>query len=185
LKVPGSEFPGLLFYTPFLIKPSYKIICSSSLFITEMSEIKEKLHQLCSEYVKVRMTAAQDAIAGAQQAQNDDTKSSAGDKYETGREMAQQETNRNLAQLNEANKLLVALNLIGCKGSSNKIETGSVVTTNNGNFYIAISAGVVDYNGQSYFAISPASPVGLKLKGLQTGDSFILNGKKYQIEAVI
>jgi transcription elongation GreA/GreB family factor len=147
-----------------------------------MSEIKEKLHQLCVDYVRGRMSAAEQAIAEAQQAQKDDTKSSAGDKYETGREMAQQETNRNLAQLNEANKLMVALNLIGCKGSSPKAETGSVVTTNNGNFYIAISAGVLTFNGQSYFAISPASPIGLKLKGLQAGDSFALNGKNYQIK---
>jgi len=150
-----------------------------------MSDIKEQLHALCVAYVQNRMHAAEQAIAGAQQSANDDTKSSAGDKYETGREMAQQETNRNLGQLNEANKLMVALNRISTKNTSAKAGAGSLVITNNGNFYIAISAGNLVLNGQNYFAVSPVSPIGLKLTSRLSGDEFILNGKTYQISAVL
>ncbi|MBD1393930.1 3-oxoacyl-ACP synthase [Mucilaginibacter glaciei] len=149
-----------------------------------MSEIKEKLYNLCVAYVQSRMKASEQAIAEAQQSANDDTKSSAGDKYETGREMAQQETNRNLAQLNEANKLMVALNQIGTKSNSQKAEAGSLVITNNGNFYLSISAGVLQLDGQHYFAVSPASPIGLKMKGISAGDEFILNGKNYLIQSI-
>ncbi|RWY49103.1 3-oxoacyl-ACP synthase [Mucilaginibacter gilvus] len=149
-----------------------------------MSDIKEKLHALCVAYVKGRMQAAEQAIAEAQQAANNDTKSSAGDKYETGREMAQQETNRNLAQLNEANKLMVALNQVSFNGASATVDTGSLVTTNNGDFYIAISAGNLLLDGKNYFAVSPASPIGLKLKGKTGGQEFNLNGKSYSISSV-
>ncbi len=130
------------------------------------------------------MDAAELAIQEAQKSSTDDTKSSAGDKYETGREMAQQETNRNLAQLNEANKLMVALNRISATGVSARAEPGSVITTNNGNFYLAISAGSLQAGGKTYFAVSPASPVGLKLAGKLAGESFSLNGKSYTIESV-
>ncbi|AYL98232.1 3-oxoacyl-ACP synthase [Mucilaginibacter celer] len=150
-----------------------------------MSDLKKQLHQLCINYVRKSMEAAQDAINDAQKASTDDTKSSAGDKYETGREMMQQETDRNMAQLNEANKLLVALNRISTAGTSAKAEPGSVISTNNGNFYLAISAGSLILDGKSYFAVSPASPVGSKLMGKQPGDSFILNGKTYIIESVL
>jgi transcription elongation GreA/GreB family factor len=150
-----------------------------------MSELKEKLHQLCVAYVQTRMQAAEQAIAEAQQSTNDDTKSSAGDKYETGREMMQQETNRNLAQLNEANKLMVALNHIPNKGESEKAEPGSIIRTNNGDFYLAISAGTITADGKSYFAVSPASPVGMHLKDKKAGDEFSLNEKTYQIIAII
>jgi transcription elongation GreA/GreB family factor len=149
-----------------------------------MNDIKEKLYQLCIAYVQSRMKASEEAIAEAQQAVNDDTKSSAGDKYETGREMMQQETNRNLAQLNEANKLMVALNQLGIKGTSQIAEPGSLVITNNGNFYLSISAGTLELNGKSYFAVSPASPIGIQLKGAQAGDEFILNGKSYKIQSI-
>jgi transcription elongation GreA/GreB family factor len=150
-----------------------------------MSDIKAKLHALCVAYVQSRMQAAEQAIAEAQQAQNNDTKSSAGDKYETGREMAQQETNRNLAQLNEANKLQVALNQISFTGESKKAETGSIIMTSNGNFYLAISAGVLAVDGINYFAVSPASPIGYSLKDKKAGDKFTLNEKTYQIQLIL
>ena len=150
-----------------------------------MDNIKKSLHQLCIQYVQGRMLAAEQAIAEAQQSANNDTKSSAGDKYETGREMAQQETNRNLSQLNEANKLMVALNQIGFNGISATAETGSVVSTDNGDFYMAISAGTHLLHGKKYFAVSPGSPIGLKLKGKTAGEEFNLNGKTYRIKAIL
>ncbi|MET3978315.1 putative Zn-dependent protease [Mucilaginibacter sp. UYP25] len=150
-----------------------------------MSDLKAKLHALCVAYIQTRMQAAELAIAEAQQAQNDDTKSSAGDKYETGREMAQQETNRNLAQLNEANKLMVALNQIPVNNPSVKTENGSVIFTNNGNFYLAISAGALVLDGKTYIAVSPASPIGFKMKDKKAGEEFILNEKTYLIQRVL
>ncbi|WP_259066737.1 3-oxoacyl-ACP synthase [Mucilaginibacter sp. X4EP1] len=150
-----------------------------------MIEIKKQLYTLCTEYVQNRMEAAQQAINDAQKASNDDTKSSAGDKYETGREMAQQETNRNLAQLNEANKLKIALNLISYEHLSEQAEPGAVIITDQGNFYMAISAGLLTVKNENYFAISPASPIGLKLKGLKAGAQFNLNNKIYLIKQII
>ncbi|WP_183575749.1 3-oxoacyl-ACP synthase [Mucilaginibacter sp. X5P1] len=150
-----------------------------------MPDIKEELHKLCTTYVQKRMDEAEKAFKAAEQASNDDTKSSAGDKYETGRAMMQQEKDRNTTQLNEANKLMVALNRISAKGSSAVAETGSLVITNNGKFYIAISAGTLAVNGESYFAVSPASPIGIKLKGLKVGDEFDLNGKEYKVVEVV
>ncbi len=131
------------------------------------------------------MDAAQQGIDEAQQAAKDDTKSSAGDKYETSREMMQQETDRNMAQLNEANKLKVALNHINPIIASETADTGSIVKTNNGNFYLAISAGVLNVNGEVYMAISPASPIGIKMKGLKAGNEFEVNGKGYIIESIV
>jgi LPS O-antigen subunit length determinant protein (WzzB/FepE family) len=149
-----------------------------------MSDLKEELYKQCLDYVQQRMQAAEQGIQEAQQASKDDTKSSAGDKYETGRAMMQQETDRNLAQLNEANKLKVALNTIGTTGSQPIADSGGVVMTNNGNFYIAISAGALIVNDTTYFAISPVSPIGLKLKGQKVGDTFSLNDKVYKIESI-
>lgn len=149
-----------------------------------MSPLKQALYQQCINYVQQCMAAAEHGIKEAQQAATDDTKSSAGDKYETGREMMQQETNRNMAQLTEANKLKVALTQLPTTASK-QAENGSIVITDNGNFYIAISAGTLLVDGESYFAISQASPIGMKMRGLKGGDSFTLNGKPYQIKYIL
>ena len=149
-----------------------------------MIELKKELYKQCLDYVQKRMDGAQQAINEAQKAAQDDTKSSAGDKYETGREMMQQETNRNLAQLNEANKLKVALNQISSVTVLDKAEPGSVVITDNGSFYLAISAGTLTISNENYFAVSPASPIGLRLKGLKSGEEFKLNDKNYLIKKI-
>lgn len=150
-----------------------------------MSDLKKELHSLCVNYVQNRIDTVMYAIKATQQAANEETKSSAGDKYETGRAMMQQETDRNQAQLNEAKKLMATLNHISWSGVSKAAETGSLIFTNNGKFYIAISAGTLTINGESFFAVSPASPIGLKLKGQKAGDEFNLNGKSYRIETIL
>jgi hypothetical protein len=150
-----------------------------------MSVLKEQLLKQCVSYVQSRIDNAEQAIKAAQQASNEDTKSSAGDKYETSREMMQQDTNRNLAQLNEASKLMVALNRININSKTSKADTGSLVITANSKFFLAISAGTLIVDNEPYVAVSPASPIGLKLKGQKAGDEFTLNGKTYLIEAVI
>lgn len=154
------------------------------IFATLMNDLKKQLHQLCLDFVKERMDNAQQAILSAEQSAAEDTKSSAGDKYETGREMLQQEKDRNMAQLTEANKLLVALSRIGTSGQSAKVEEGSVVKTNSGNFYISISAGALKVGDEGYYAISAASPIGVKMMGSKAGDEFSLNGKAYTILSV-
>jgi transcription elongation GreA/GreB family factor len=150
-----------------------------------MSDLKKQLHQLCTDFVQQRMANVQQAILSAEQSAAEDTKSSAGDKYETGREMLQQEKDRGMAQLTEANKLLIALNRISTAGKSAKAEEGSVVNTNNGNFYISVSAGSLTLGGETYFAISAASPVGARLTGCKQGDEFTFNGKLYQVLQVL
>lgn len=150
-----------------------------------MTELKQKLYAECLNYVQTRIDTVQQSIHASQQAANEETKSSAGDKYETGRAMAQQETDRNMAQLTEANKLKVALNHISPNHSSTVAEAGSVVITNNGSFYLAVSAGTLMVDGKPYFAVSPASPIGFKMKGLKSGDEFSVNGKGYVIEQVV
>ena len=150
-----------------------------------MPNIKQQLYNKCVAYVQSRMDAAEDAYKAAEQASNDDTKSSAGDKYETGRAMMQQEKDRNTIQINEANKLMVILNTISTKGTSDTIETGSLVTTNGGKFYIAISAGTLVVDNESYFAVSAAAPICMQMIGKKAGSEFVVNGKKYEILEVL
>jgi transcription elongation GreA/GreB family factor len=150
-----------------------------------MSALKEQLYHLCREYIKKREAEIKKVIADARDAASQDTKSSAGDKFETGREVMQQEIDLNLARLNELNKLKPVLEKIIPGQKSEAALPGSVVFTNNGNYYIAISAGLLKVDGASYYAISAASPVGAKLSGKKAGDEFVMNDKQFVIEQVI
>ena len=149
-----------------------------------MSKLKQQLYLLCAEYLKSNAAAIKIAIDEAQEAANDETKSSAGDKYETGRESIQQDIDLNIVRLNELNAVKLALERIMPDQTSDTVQPGSVVQTNNGNYYIAISAGKLNIDGVVYFAISMASPIGSKMAGLKAGDTFEMNGRTFVIKSV-
>lgn len=146
-----------------------------------METVKEELHRQCLEYIQERIAAAQKAIDDADAAAKSDTKSSAGDKYETGREMAQQEISRNKLQLTEAARQKQLLERINPTKNSQIVKPGSLVYTNNGNFFLAIGAGQFTIREEVFFAVSPGSPIGQKLTELQEKSEMNFNGKAYKI----
>jgi len=147
--------------------------------------IKKQLHTLCLAYIEERIKGANQAIQFAQASANEETKSSAGDKYETGRAMAQLEIEKNSSQLAEAQKLRQILLQLDPTKSTETIQAGSFVITNQGRFYISIPAGQFTLEGEVYFAISPSSPIAQKLLGLKSGDQFNFNKKEFKVERIL
>ncbi len=136
-------------------------------------------------YAEDCIQASRQAINDAIESANDDTKSSAGDKYETGREMMQQEIDRNRKQLDEAVKMKNLLLSIDQNQVSDTVQNGSLVITNLGKFYISISRGQLVADGNNYFAVSAVSPIGAKLIRQKKGYEFNFNGKIFKIEDVL
>lgn len=147
-------------------------------------DIKEKLYTYCLRFVEQRISTTRDAMKEAQESGNEETKSSAGDKYETGRAMMHLENEKLARQLEEAYKLQRALHQLTRK-AADCIGPGSLAMTNHGNFYMAISAGKVIINGVEYFAVSPGSPIGQKLAGLEKGASILFNGRTFVVEEIM
>lgn len=145
---------------------------------------KEELLKYCIESVGKRIEEVDLAIKDADAALADDTKSSAGDKYETSREMVQQDLNRYQNQLVVANKDLELLKKIDVSKSFERIGIGSLVQTNVGVYFIAISIGLIKVDGTSIFVISSASPIGQVLMGKSKGDQIVFNNKSQEILVV-
>jgi len=145
------------------------------------SSIKQALHQRCLTIAEERIVALQHIITETQLAANNETKSSSGDKHETGRAMAQLETEKLTAQLSELRNIKQSLTQINPAITGNKVVLGSLVYTNKGNFYISASIGKVVIENQTFFAISSASPMGKLLFTKKENESFSLNGIEYTI----
>jgi transcription elongation GreA/GreB family factor len=97
-----------------------------------------------------------------------------GDKYETSREMLQQEINNLQIQLNEHLKSQQILKNIN--PNPHKIVTlGSLVETEKGMFFIAISLGELSFSQEKIFVISAESPLAKAMNGKKTGESFVVN----------
>ena len=133
------------------------------------SELLEIIHQKISEKIQKL-----EQLIAETRASNNDTKSSMGDKYETSREMLQQEINNLQIQLNEHLKSQQILKNIN--PNPHKIVTlGSLVETEKGMFFIAISLGELSFNQEKIFVISAESPLAKAMNGKKTGESFVVN----------
>ena len=135
----------------------------------EKSEILELIKQNIAE----KISTFENLIAETR-ASNNDTKSSMGDKYETGREMLQQEINNLQVQLNEVLKQQAVVKNLSSKPSS-KAEKGALVQTDKGFFYISVSLGNLSLNGAKIFCISPDSPLAKALDQKRVGETISLN----------
>ncbi len=149
-----------------------------------MHPTKESLLAICREYINERKANAQQALAAATDAAADDTKSSAGDKFETTREMMQQEINRHQQLLLDARRMEQVLNSLDAQPHSGTAKPGSLVKTNSGTFFLAISLGKIALGNDTYWIVSAASPIGRMMLGLQAGQHFTLNHTEYRITNV-
>lgn len=140
---------------------------------------KTELIKLISQKLSGKIQNFEKLIAETR-ASNNDTKSSMGDKYETGREMLQQEINNLQVQLNEVLKQQDFLKTIIIK-ASDKAEKGAIVKTERGLFFISVSLGELSFEHQKIICISPESPLAKAMNGKQKGEVFSLNNMSQKI----
>ena len=98
--------------------------------------------------------------------------------------MAQLETEKLTGQLTEALKLEQVMSEINPELEPQQAGLGSLVITDNGNFYISISLGKIEIDHQIYFSISSISPIGKLLIGLKKNNTFSFNERTYKIKKV-
>lgn len=129
----------------------------------------------CYRYVELRIATAKQSMDNAQQSANEESKSSAGDKYETGRAMMQIERDKAAHQLAEAIKLKNVLDQISSESHVGKIVLGSLVVTSTKKIFVSIGIGKLNFAGEDFLVVAPTSPLGLALMGLKTGDQITFN----------
>ena len=146
--------------------------------------LKQKLYQSCETLIEERFQAIQKTIEELQKALLSETKSSAGDKHETGRAMLQLEREKTGQQLAEINKTKIILSKVNPEKQSNVVTLGSLVYTNQSNYFIAISAGNLVVDNESFYAISANTPIGKLLIGKTKGDNIDFNGNSIEIKKI-
>jgi len=103
---------------------------------------------------------------------NSDTKSSAGDKFETSREMAQIEIHKIETEISKTQQFIT--NLFS--------KVTQFIITDKGAFLISIPFGKLMVNDTAVFCISNTAPISLYLLDRKTGESFSCNNLIYTIQ---
>lgn len=138
-------------------------------------EIKKNLFEACLFFVQKKQQTISSIIISNKKALLSETKSSAGDKHETGRAMIQLEMEKAGAQLAEINEMNSILKKINTEKTSKIVCLGSLIITNKVNYYLAISVGKITINIEDYYVVSTSSPIGKQLLGIKIGDVIPFN----------
>jgi superfamily II RNA helicase len=145
---------------------------------------KKQVMTHCLTKITERIQACQEALQEMQEASGEETKSSAGDKYETAREMLQQERSKYATQLQQALREREVLLQIP-KEKATQVVPGALLQTSWGIFFLGISLGQVCVEGQTVTCISSEAPITQILKTLQVGGSTDFRGRSLTLEAII
>lgn len=146
--------------------------------------IKQQLYNQCLKFIDNRLIIVKNTIQEIQESLTTETKSSAGDKHETGRAMLQLEREKAGNQLAEIIKVKEHLSKIDIEKTNTIVGLGSLIYTSQTNYFIAISAGQLQIDGKPFFAISPNTPIGKLLIGKQVGDAVVFRENQFTIENI-
>jgi transcription elongation GreA/GreB family factor len=121
----------------------------------------------------------------AKESRDSDTKSSAGDKFETGREMMQREMDKISASIDQSKNQLNFLSKINLNRPYSIVDLGCLIITDQDIYYISIGLGKVEINAELIYAISLDSPIGQIFKGKRVGDILEFRGKTLTINQLL
>ena len=147
---------------------------------------KIRLFEHCKNEIERRVANFEYAMMDAQASANSEDKSSAGDKYETGRAMSQIARDMNAKQLQTAKRELSNLLLINPAAAYIKAQKGALVqTSSNQIVFIANSIGVIDFDGYKIAVVSPEAPIAQALLNKCFGDEITIAQKKSTISLIL
>lgn len=146
-----------------------------------MNQLKAQIHQACLQQIANRIQNLEKRIETINESKASETKSSAGDKFETGRAMLQIDEDKMLTQLQFNRSIQGQLQQISLTKKSDQIRSGSLVKTENGLYFVGIGIGKIKVDQTLCYCVSLQSPVGLALVGCKLGDKVAINQLKMTI----
>lgn len=174
LPVVSEDFNGLFIFP------------AKSLFMDmqEKLKFKQAVKKIGLAILEERVKTAQIAMQQAQESANQEEKSSAGDKYETGRAMSQNERDRNARQFELAKRELLYLQSLNVDVIYQSFEPGAVALCGEQYYFLSAGLGAVAIEQQKILWISPQAPLGLAMRNKRAGDSFEFKKNTVDIIAI-
>ena len=147
-------------------------------------ELKEKIITHCRKVFEDKINNLNNELAFLVSDLAEDTKSSAGDKFETSREMANLERQKLGDQLSINKKALGYL--LNLKSSNkNDVHSGALINTGEKYIFIAVSLGQIQVEGRTVLVISPNAPLAQALLGARVGDLRSFNQQEIKIHQIV
>ncbi len=146
-------------------------------------DLKRKLFDACVDTQKEVVKTAKEAMLEAQENANSEEGSSE-EMTESYREQMHQTRDMYAIKWRSSQNDLDLLEAVPAYDIKPVIESGAVVQTNTGNFFIAIGMNKLTVSGETFFPISTSAPIFQAMVGMKKGDSFQFRDRQYEITDV-
>ncbi|MBU2018440.1 MAG: hypothetical protein KJ941_02235 [Bacteroidetes bacterium] len=143
------------------------------------NEVKRQLLKA----IEVRANEVQSRISDLRSDLNSESKSTSGDKHETGRAMIQQEMENLGKQSENWNQMYSQADSIS-ESACFKIELGSLFKMEDLWYYVSVSYGKLIIDETFVMCISPTSPLVQAILGATANSSFVFNQTKRNIQEI-
>ena len=148
------------------------------------SKLKIKCHQTIINSLLMRIESLEKSISDLEEARDGETKSSMGDKYETGRSIIQFEKEKQNAQLIRFKQFVNQVNYINPEKQCKEIEAGCLVKTNEAYYFFSVAFGKTKVDGDFINCININSPFGKVLRGKVKGDNINFRGRVIELLSI-
>ncbi|AWH86720.1 hypothetical protein HYN59_17115 [Flavobacterium album] len=149
-----------------------------------MDTLKQKTLAYYKQQAEDRIDAFRDMIVALTEDASNDAKGSAGDKHETALSMMHLEQEKLNHKMKEFLDQKAILDKINPEIVHSKIALGSLVKANNLYLFVSAALPKIIIEGINIIALSPQSPLGMRMMGMKEGDEFEVGTTKYRIEQV-
>ena len=146
---------------------------------------KQKIHHHYLQLVQDRIDVFKDMILALTEDSKNDAKGSAGDKHETALSMMHIEQEKLNHKLKEVLVQKAILEKIDSTTIAKTIIVGSLVKANGIYLYLSVALPKINVEGINVIALSPQSPLGNKLLGMQVNHAFEINTTNYIIQEIL
>ena len=150
----------------------------------DLVTLKIRIHEQCMRIALEKMQSLTTDIEAIQWSANQESKSSAGDKYETGRSILMLEKEKLTEQLMGVGKLKKALDLIDVNKLAVSAELGALIQSSSQYYYLSANFGLLTIDGHDVFALSALSPIGQAMLGKTVGDTCDFRDQKFSIQKI-
>jgi len=142
---------------------------------------KKEVYVIFCEQIEQKIQSAMQSWNEANESVLSETKSSVGDKHETGRAMAQLEVEKASKILNETKQMASIIQLLEPEKRRLKAELGALIETDLGLFYLSTGIGKIEIENQTVFCIGMNSPIGKSLLNKKIDEKFYFGDKNGSI----
>jgi hypothetical protein len=167
---------------PIILQRS--LVCEDYFCFQIIMTLKQKIYSHYLKLINDKVQQLQKVLDDLKESGSNETKSTAGDKHETALAMLQIEQANTRGQMKEVIAQKDTLEKINPSIAAKIIVQGSLIKTNRGYLFLSIALGKAVVEGVHVIALSPQSPLGIKLMGLQAGDRTAINDNTYVIESI-